>query len=100
MEMQEGNKLIAEFMGEKWQPKNYMNPQYNQSWDLIMPAVIKCHTIGKEMEEKFKDNNVHNVSDPEGWRYWSYNRVVLDTNIKTVWNSVIEFIECYNKNAH
>jgi hypothetical protein len=58
-EILEGNKLIADFMGEKWEINSVTNYQlpvvkkfgkwkglrYHTSWDWLMPVVVKIENI-------------------------------------------------------
>lgn len=96
-EIIENNKLIAEFM--EW--KEYVNDRgiliykkgedlksisqlnYSTSWDWLMPVVVKCFGV-----------NVNNNDDFS----FKLNDALLETNIKTLYNAVIEFIKWYNLN--
>lgn len=102
------NKLIAEFMG--WRPSvvenginlyylsNDITEEYNHnckqmdlesmkyhtSWDWLMPVVEKIY----QMEEYYIYNRYPSQFQNE--------RIELTTNIKSVYEQVISFIEWYN----
>lgn len=93
-EILEGNKLIAEFMGNKDSENKYSHEsseyyfegcelEFHFSWNWLIPVVQK---ITREFPEY--DNTVH----MEG---------ILDTlltlDIENIWKTVIGFIEFYNK---
>lgn len=98
MNIQEGNKLIAEFMGKHIPPQarhgNMNFWQYHKSWNHLMPVVEKIgykayvaiETRATAIEDK---GNV--ISLVLGT---SENPTMLDNTYKTV----IEFIKWYNKN--
>tara|TARA_R110000803_G_scaffold200678_1_gene265174 strand:+ start:389 stop:688 length:300 start_codon:yes stop_codon:yes gene_type:complete len=95
------NKIIAEFMGL---PKEVLKPDetinyyykeynsgtwyeahelsYNVSWDWLMPVVVRCF-------DKQED-----VSDDLSFKL---NDALLETNIDTLYNVVIEFINTYKE---
>lgn len=117
-EVIEGNKLIAEFMGGKWETiwsggveaKAFNFPgwhitdwphsihedtfEYHTSWDWLMPVV-----------EKIKDltGNLGKAPNPQSLKVWmemnkEYFKVTalpLATPINEVWESVINFIKWY-----
>lgn len=109
----EGNKLIAEFMGGKydkdtnfpihpndiWLPihgiTNYTTINmgcgkillYHSSWDWLLPVVEKI--LGTE----------NNSSDWEK-HYTQIHDSLWLINIESVWLSVVEFIKWYNQNKN
>ncbi len=95
MNNQENNKMIAEFMGlapnecgvyqTKRGPYHLENLSYHISWDWLMPVVKKIDDLfGNTDEVDDMINVVHNA--------------VLQFNIRTTHQAVIEFINEYNKN--
>ena len=103
------NKLIAEFMGLEicfgdttepcvlstqeigvWKPM-----KYHSSWDWLMPVVEKIQQID--------ENNFCVTIDENVCHIWSENNVydietVSHTTLEAVYNSIVEFINWYNKN--
>ena len=97
LQKDEGNKLIAEFMGRcgkvnkhlywvnipsvKWVTVEQM--QFHTSWDWIIPVVEKCRE-----RQIFNSNRLINqITD---------SLVTLD--IDAVWIACLEFIQFYNQN--
>jgi len=93
--MNENNKLIAEFMGMKTHHNdkdvlinktisgNEIIPiesiYYHTSWDWLMPVVVKCFDIGDNDDMNFKLNDA-----------------LLETNIESLYDVVVELITKYN----
>lgn len=59
-EILEGNKLIENFMGDKWDlSDNYIwqnHGAYNESWDRLMPVYKKLMDELDEKKKKIKSN--------------------------------------------
>jgi len=122
--IQENNKLIAEFMGLtiitdeiSWFDTNYKAlKKYNEFWGNLMPVVEKIEELDlKEQyysweDEEGKNYNFEGFSvDIEGnscyiWLNWSLDPAKLisqateKTKIEAVYKAVLGFIEWYNKN--
>jgi hypothetical protein len=95
------NKLIAEFMGAVLGKKivafpdiklednlgiisnnrSFEDLHYHSSWDWLMPVVIKCF----EVDEQTNDNLNFKLND-----------ALLETNIDSLYQAVVEFINQYN----
>ncbi len=109
MDTNEGNKLIAEFMGYKigilsgWlsgtskEESAYKkdendsindvlgkvsNLKYHSSWDWLMPVVHKAYEITTEDEQQFAGLTLFEIG--------------LPTPINEIWQYVTEFIQWYN----
>lgn len=93
----EGNKLIAEFMGlptTKSEVKftggfkqTDVHFNYHDQWDWLMSAIQKIKEVdgvGKEHDWK----HAHETLKVYHLTIWS--------DIKTTWNEVVEFIKWYN----
>ena len=101
--MEKNNKLIAEFMELPLVPCNigtengavtegYQHPkvdvpctayglQYHSSWDWLMPVVIKCFEVGEQTNDDLN---------------FKLNDALLETNIDSLYKSVVEFIKDQN----
>ena len=116
MKKEEGNKLIAEFMGFEYDRSlpahgggtlitfSIKDVVYHASWDWLMPVVEKIN----EMEFSFEIDTwvgvtVYDYS--KNFRPESLIEVLKEdedgnkiSTIKSVWLAVIEFIKWYNQN--
>ena len=81
-EILDGNKLIAEFMGAKYNSKldlvnlganhklvGINELQYHSSWDWIMPVVDKIRKTGKIVLIEFHDEEVV-CQIRHTWEFW------------------------------
>jgi len=96
----EGNKLIAEFMGGKWNKTSgwefsmFNSPlshcgnklRFDSSWDWLMRVVEKIYGLNIYYEYVYKTSGQFGGG------------IELSTNINSVWEAVVDFIEWYNKN--
>lgn len=96
-EIIEGNKLIAEFMGLRWNniPVSTKGRlmEYHSSWDWLMLVVEKIESNGYVVEIKKRwieirsDNEIRNIQ----------NYIEPDqSKIEAVWLAVAEFIKWHN----
>lgn len=101
MTTEEGNKLIAEFIGWNHHPNpsfdqyEMNNLQYHSSWGWIMPVVEKIETLGYS-------TNIHGY---EGDSYLTikegnYRRGFGESKskIEASWLAIVEFIQWHNQN--
>lgn len=92
MNTTENNKLIAEFMGLRHGRSSFRtyviennievltkDLQYHTSWDWLMPVVERCYDNGAEGEE---------IGD--------ITHALLDCDIKSTYQAVVQFINQYN----
>ena len=75
------NKLIAEFMWEHSMVLDISDTKYHESWDWLMPVVVKCFDV---FNQKNDDLN------------FKLNDALLETNIDSLYKAVVEFIKEYN----
>jgi|21_taG_2_1085346.scaffolds.fasta_scaffold27580_6 hypothetical protein len=65
--MEQGNKLIAEFMGVEFMEAsldgNDFNPQFHTSWDWLMPVVEKIESLGYEVQIRNTDCIIFQLLD-------------------------------------
>lgn len=98
------NKLIANFMFEETMPINQM--RYHSSWDWLMPVIEKIKILVME-----DDSNVSYVKVDGGYLWYLkgdelYNseewdnitHTLVQIEIKSVYQAVVEFIKEYNQN--
>ena len=109
---EEGNKLIAEFMGlietepgylyndqfEKAFLKDYLG--YNSSWDWLMPVVEKIDSILPD--DQYVSINYNNCTiDIYSFPPFVFNSLTITgegiSKIHATWNCVCEFITWYNE---
>ena len=115
-EIEEGNKLIAAFMGYKYFKSPYggcglckdekdmstwlavSNAIYNSSWDWLMPVVEKIESNPKcFLNISGNECNVIIHSEYEGYEplfEWCENN---SRKIDAVWITVLEFIKWHNQ---
>jgi hypothetical protein len=96
------NKLIAEFMGIVYpmlQDAIVINCEvfqveelkYHESWDWLMPVVVKCFAIHDD--EEFMYEKWTEKADNLNYRL---NNALLEINIQSLYEAVVEFIKEYN----
>lgn len=102
-----GNKLISDFMGDRFvgflieeqlDSRGTDDLLFHCSWDWLMPVVVKAREICKEKENEFKGKTL-DLDNPKGWRFWSYISPNLSTDIDYVFNQCTNFIVEYNKTS-
>lgn len=116
MEIENGNRLIAEFMG--WKSVLYANLpnrmhrtdekgvqwaddirnfKYHSSWDWLMPVVEKIQSLHCNVNIinkycqiiRFKEGGYGEIEYTRTW-------TMADTKIENTWQSAISFIQWYN----
>tara|TARA_R110002153_G_scaffold171568_1_gene324390 strand:+ start:41 stop:433 length:393 start_codon:yes stop_codon:yes gene_type:complete len=103
-ELRDNNKLIAEFIGLEYAPKDKrwddwfdkngtritygirIPLQYDTSWDWLMPVIKKCLVGEAEQSEEMSNTTIKNVY--EG---------ICNQDISFAYKSVVEFINQHNK---
>ena len=110
----EGNKIIAEFMGEKTgtskrgslilihdkpdddvsHPFSY--PQYHTSWDWLMPVVEKINSVNNNEYDVIIWRNDCHINDRTEIIFETSRRKSGELLIEVVWEAVIQFITWYN----
>lgn len=124
MTQEEGNKLIAEFMGKTLYDDKPIMPtsmqskglQYHYSWDWIMPVVEKIGNIhypayygssGKPDDYHEWDDTAYlrtfGMRDKDGNYLVRFNADQLysaPTLIQALWEAVTNFIQWYNEQTH
>lgn len=119
MNIEEGNKLIAEFMGavptkalgtETWDVPNMDGLQfvlfYHSSWDWLMPVVEKIEQIGEDLPIVYVVINGYGCEISYMINHnWPEDRDVIadvgypeaQSKIESVWKAVVKFIEKHNE---
>ena len=104
MEILEGNKLIANFMGVQFSEEM----EYDASWNLLMPVFEKINsiegswfeTVDIVIEKRTTSIRVYQLeAEKEDWSYnciWSISRGNDDSKILEIWEAIIDFINFYN----
>lgn len=108
------NKLIAEFMGLEYAPKdkrwddwfdkdnnritfgNRIPLQYHSSWDWLMPVIEEIEKIGYKFEKNYQpiDKDWQSlIVKGNDILYQQFN----DDSLKSSYDVVVDFIEDYNK---
>lgn len=94
MSIEEGNKLIAEFMGEVGLTKVKddkivpYDKKYDTLWNNLMPVVEKIKSIYNTLDLEIK--------------MWGDKQLIIFSlyifaDLNTVWKAVVQFIQWYNK---
>lgn len=80
-----------------WHSQSVDDLNYNSSWDLLMPVVEECESLGANIiigrffcEIKFQHTTKATL--------YFETRVASGVKIIAVYNAVIQFIEWYNEN--
>lgn len=75
----ENNKMIAEFMADKKVTAHHN--MYHESWNELMPVVVKIKGMNIEDEEMFNEIDFY-----------------VTSSIENLYSAVVRFIEWYNNN--
>jgi len=107
---EQNNRLIAEFMGMQDTPigwydneeafhsllrtegNTFDNLLFNTSWDWLMPVVVECFNRYDDIE--FMNNDVFRADNHQ----FKLNDALLETNINSLYETVVEFVKWYNEN--
>ena len=104
MTTEQGNKLIAEFMGgtldSPGSPYYYFlekgkyetELKYHSSWDWLMPVVEKIETLNNSCTLVIIEDERCHIDTQNGFELDS----VGCTKIEATYNAVVRFIEWYN----
>lgn len=99
--VEEGNKLIAEFMEWEYDDDTsvfengswrigdgslVIDLLFDSSWDALMPCVKKWNDL--VIQTRSEGN--------AGWTKWQYKTVMLRTEIEPVWKDLVKSLEWYN----
>jgi hypothetical protein len=107
MTHQEGNKLIAEFMGWTEIPGNMMKEKlgvppirmeelkFHSSWDALIPVVEKIQSIVIQNDDEFSIEFYYGLSSDELKTFVSVGDIKIshESPITAVWQTVIKFIQ-------
>jgi hypothetical protein len=104
-EIETGNKLIAEFMGDTktvyGYPANKLREDmicYHSSWDWLMPVVEKIPKLNPDNGKLWFEYEIlrcHCRIWNNGAMEWKNNS---GTTISAVWLTAVQFITWYNQN--
>ena len=102
MKTQDKNKIIAEFMGYKFQDGCYEIPKFgyikmNGDWtDIFTPSTLKFHSDWNWLMEAISKCRVESNEEDSHWEAIYYSLVGLDINV--VHNAAFNFVQWYNLN--
>lgn len=114
LSVEEGNKLIAIFMGERVRSdymievgtnffglgtKTLHRMEYHSSWDWLMPVVEKIEGVDSNIFFQIQRDGCYYGWVKEGGYVFEPRFVKGKTKINAVWLAVVEFIKWYNLNT-
>lgn len=104
------NELIAEFMGlpltkqemefsggRKFKTVPFQRWKYHQSWEWLMPVVIKINLIDGYSCLSIDHDTVYLHLKEDTMKYFEFGEEGV-TMINAVYSAVVHFIKWYNKN--
>ena len=108
------NKLIAEFMGYRYQKSNFFSVmefyknnedkfvecKYHKSWDWLMPVVDKIESFTDDLNQCRYNVEIEQCFVCITDNHNSEDIIELDADkkIDAVYQAVVEFIKFYNEN--
>lgn len=121
--IEEGNKLIAEFMEIKWENtfsgKRYyyqtfhsspfsISLHFHESWDWLMPVLIKIETeldvVTSIQINRYKDVGLKEIFGETSVCLFEgkHDTIIIDssTKIEALWKAIVEFLTWYNLNKN
>jgi len=104
-EILENNKLIANFYDTYLTVKyitttvqqhisNYKDLRFHESWDWLMPVIIKIEKLGFSVDTKYCHCIIINGLNCD--KYININ-TLKESKIKAVYEAIIKFIKWYNE---
>lgn len=109
--IQEGNKIIAEFMDipkcdrcddcaqYKFATGAYFSPfdmEYHNRWDWLMPVVEQIETLVDYVSWVTIYNRFCSISAAEGVKLPDFTSRENETKIINTWKTIVAFIKWYN----
>jgi hypothetical protein len=93
------NKLIAEFMGveDHQEMGEYVTPNYNTSWNWLLPVVEKIESLGYEVQIRKFDCIIFQLLDTLEYKPVIGSISSASGKMDSTYIAVVEFIKEYNK---
>jgi hypothetical protein len=96
MNILEGNKLLASFMGETGIQSPY---RYDKDWNRLIPVIEKIGTIHINDPLALAQGRTHYVDTfrDNMFRFYCMGLHGANTLIQAAWNACVEFAQYYNE---